>query len=772
MSARRADFPKSEPFFEQLTDEIPHMIWLAGPDGETTYHNRKCLEYSGFSPGDPLGRGWERMLHADDLPRTLTAWDHSVHTGEPYEVEQRLRRHDGTYRWHISRARAEQTAAGAILRWVGTSTDIDDLKRARETVLRGKALLACVVESAGDAIVSFDLAGNVLSWNKSAERLFGYPAGEIIGRPVSLLTPPEGRDVTRGKVDRLCRGEDVGPYETLRMGRDGRRILVEVTPVPVRTPDGSVIAVAANYRDVTARRLAEETLRLRNRAIQAVNQGILITDPTQPDNPIIYASPGFLRLTGYDSAEVVGRNARFLQGKDTDPGMVLRLRTAVRDGESCTAEMLNYRKDGKAFWNEVSVSPIRDEAGRVTHFVGVQADISDRRKLEEQFRQSQKMEAVGQLAAGVAHDFNNLLTVINGYSEIMMQSLPPEDPNREMAEEILNAGERSAGLTRQLLAFSRQQILAPKALDLNAAVADIEKLLQRLIGEHIRLTTVPHPELRTVRADPSQIEQVILNLCVNARDAMPAGGQITIETRNVELDPGYAELRPEVRPGRYVMLAVSDTGHGMSQEVMSRIFEPFFTTKVAGKGTGLGLATVFGVIKQSGGHVAAYSEVGIGTTFRVYLPEEEMSGKADANVSAPPSPVEGTETVLLAEDEDGLRALTRRILAGCGYSILEAADGEQALHVAAGHAGPIHLLVTDVVMPGTGGRGLAERLAAIRPGLKVLYLSGYTDDAVVRHGILHEQVNFLQKPFSPALLARKVRDALDGVKQAGSGETR
>ncbi len=351
----------------------------------------------------------------------------------------------------------------------------------------------------------------------------------------------------------------------------------------------------------------------------------MITDPGQPDNPIVYASPGFERITGYGAEEVLGRNCRFLQGKDTDPVEVARLREAVRAGEPCTVELLNYRKDGTPFWNELSLSPVRDDGGRLTHFVGVQVDVTARRSLEEQFRQVQKMEAIGQLAGGVAHDFNNLLTIINGYSELLLQTLPAEDPSRALITEINKAGERSAGLTRQLLAFSRQQILAPRVLNLNEVVIDIEKMLRRLIGEDVQLDTVLDPRVWVVRADPGQVEQVLMNLAVNARDAMPGCGRLTIETRNIDLDETYARTHPDARAGPHVLLSVTDTGSGMSPEVQTRIFEPFFTTKGPGKGTGLGLPTVYGIIKQSGGHVAVTSVVGIGTTFKVYLPRAEQT---------------------------------------------------------------------------------------------------------------------------------------------------
>jgi signal transduction histidine kinase/ActR/RegA family two-component response regulator len=419
------------------------------------------------------------------------------------------------------------------------------------------------------------------------------------------------------------------------------------------------------------------------------------------------------------------------------------------------------RPDGSVRWVWDHRYPALDSEGKVERFVGIAEDITERRRLEEQYLQAQKKEAVGRLAGGVAHDFNNLLTVINGSGDLALGTLPPDHPATGFLTEMVRAGERGAVLTRQLLAFSRQQLVTPRVLDLNAIVLDLEKLLGRIIGEDIVLSCHLQPGLGSVKADAGQVEQVLMNLAVNARDAMPRGGKLTIETRNVELDPSYAGTHAEARPGPHVLLAVSDTGSGMTAEVRARIFDPFFTTKEVGKGTGLGLATVHGIVKQSGGHVGVYTEPGRGTTFKVYLPrvpEAPARGKSHAGQVVLPR---GTETVLLAEDEDAVRSLLALVLRQGGYTVLEASDGQKALHIAAGHQGPIHLLVTDVVLPEVGGRELAERLQAGRPQMKVLYLSGYTRDAVVRHGILEDQVHFLSKPFSPAVLAQKVREVLD-----------
>jgi len=389
-------------------------------------------------------------------------------------------------------------------------------------------------------------------------------------------------------------------------------------------------------------------------------------------------------------------------------------------------------------------------------------DVTERRSLERQLLQAQKMEAVGRLAGGIAHDFNNVLTAIFGYVDLLLDGLPTLSPLRPDIEEIRTAAERAAGLTRQLLAFSRKQVLQMRTLDLNELLTDIDKLLRRLLGEDIDIVTKLDPRLGAVRADSGQLEQVVVNLAVNARDAMPGGGRLTIETRNAELDEAYTRQHVPVRPGRYVMFALSDTGTGMSPETMAHMFEPFFTTKEAGKGTGLGLATVYGIVKQSGGYVWCYSELGHGTTFTVYLPRVD----APAEPQAPPrevATVTGTETILLAEDDEILRPLTKGLLAKLGYTVLEAESAEQAFAVAGVHQGPIHLLVADVVMPGASGRKLARRLAQSRPETRVLYVSGYTDDAIVHHGMLEPGLNFLQKPFTPAALARKVRDVLDST---------
>jgi PAS domain S-box-containing protein len=479
------------------------------------------------------------------------------------------------------------------------------------------------------------------------------------------------------------------------------------------------------------------------------------------DGTLLYASPSQYRVLGSTPEEWEGRDSFELVHPEDRPEVV-RLFAALlaRPGGSDGTVHRALHKDGSWRWLETRGTNLLDDSA-VRAVVINYRDITEQRQLEEQLRQSQKMEAVGQLAGGVAHDFNNLLTVINGCGDLLLDDLRPDDPHRHLIAEMRKAGERAAALTRQLLAFGRKQVLAPKVLDLNGVVSEMGKLLRRTIGEDIELVLHLQPGLAPVRADPGQMEQVILNLAVNARDAMPQGGRLVIQTGNAEATESYARSHAGVAVGSYVLLEMRDSGCGMSPDVKARIFEPFFTTKGIGKGTGLGLSVVHGVVSQSGGHIEVASEPGSGTSFRIYLPRSEPNGQStpsDAEVKVAPR---GSETVLLVEDEEAVRDVNHRILVRGGYAVLEARDGKEAVRVAARHRGSIHLLVADVVMPRMGGRQLAEYLSALHPEMKVLYVSGYPDDAVVGHGIWEGEVHFLQKPFSPSILARKVREVLD-----------
>jgi PAS domain S-box-containing protein len=521
-----------------------------------------------------------------------------------------------------------------------------------------------------------------------------------------------------------------------------------------------------------AQRQTEEALRKSmdkyQRIVETAHEGIWSIDSQLKTT---FVNRHMAEMLGYSPEEMAGQLfTDFMFPEDREAYR----RGAERTGTEATittAEVRFRRRDGAAVWVLISATATRDDDGKHVGALGMFMDITqrkqveaDRQKLEELLHQAQKMEAVGLLAGGVAHDFNNHLTVILGYSNLLLARFPQGSPDRIMVADIKEAGERAASLTRQLLAFSRKQILAPKVLDLNQAVTTIEKMFRRLIGEDIILTTVYSPNLCPVRVDPGQLEQVVLNLAVNARDAMPAGGRFTIETGDWSADEEFCRQHTGCRPGRYVLLSLTDTGTGMGPEVKTKIFEPFFTTKEQGKGTGLGLATVFGIVKQSEGMIDVYSELGIGTCFKIYLPAVEAldaAGQPDAERARAQG---GSETVLLVEDEEGVRRIARLALEAHGYSVLEASSGAEALALVAEQRGPIHLLVTDIVMPGMSGRKLAEAFLVSSPGTRVLFMSGYTDDTVVRHGIVEASAAYLHKPFSPDELARKALEVLDDTQ--------
>jgi PAS domain S-box-containing protein len=541
------------------------------------------------------------------------------------------------------------------------------------------------------------------------------------------------------------------------------------------------------YAAREARRRAEEALsaseaRLSVRTEQLRQREGMFRDlfEAAPDGMLVVTEGGTIRVANAAAEQIFAYAKGALVGQQVDSLVPTSSREPHAEHRASYAagpkvrrmgvglDLVALRKDGTTFPVEVSLAPLSFEGQPTT--LAIVRDMTAQRSVEAQLRQAQKMEAVGRLAAGVAHDFNNILSVILSFAQMIEDDLKPEEPLWNCASEIKSAGIRAADLTRQLLTFSRQQVVEPRLLDLDRTIAGMENMLRRLLGAHIKLTVLGAPGLGTVKADAGQVEQIVMNLAVNARDAMGEGGSLTIETRNVELDADYARSHHDVRPGAYVMLAVTDTGVGIDRETQARIFEPFFTTKDVGRGTGLGLATVFGIVKQNAGHIWVYSEPGVGSTFRVYLPR--VTGAAEARGTLRPTMevARGTETILLVEDDEQVRGVARGILRRNGYVVLEAPNGGEALLICEQHQATIHLLLTDVVLPRMSGRQLAERLAVTRPDMKVLFMSGYTDDAILQHGILNSDVEYLQKPITPGLLTRRVREVLVGEANGGSND--
>lgn len=750
--------------FKSFFDNAPIGKAITSPDGVWLRVNRALAAMLGYSVEELLATSFVTLTHPDDLVKAREASRALLaDEREAVAVEKRFLAKGGSYVWVHVTSQLRRSAEGAPLHFFSYILDITDRKKADADLRESETRYRRLFESAKDGILILEAgAGRIVDVNPFMTELTGYLRDDFIGKHLWEIGAFKDAAASKASFAELQASEYVRyddlPLKTL----DGRKVDVEFVSNVYLVNSKRVIQ--CNIRDVTVRRQAEASLRMRDRAIQAVTQGILITDASREDHPIVYASPGFERLSGYTADEVLGKNCRLLQGPSTDPASRAKLREAVGRGEACTVELLNVRKDGTSFWNLLAVSPVTDSLGRVTHFVGVQTDVTERRKLESQFLQVQKMEAVSRLAGGVAHDFNNVLSVILSYAEMIAADLQSDDPLRADIEEIMTAGVRATDLTRQLLAFSRQQVLDTKVLDLSPSLVKMAKLLRRLLGADVTLTMLPASGLWNVKADPGQIEQVVMNLAVNARDAMPGGGELTIETENVVLDDDYAAAHHGVSPGAYVMLAVTDTGVGMDQKTQARIFEPFFTTKAPGKGTGLGLATVFGIVKQSGGHIWLYSEPGVGTTFKIYFPR--VSGAAEARPAEAPTVDAGhvSETILLVEDDDQVRAIAQNILRRRGYVVLVASNGGEALLICENHGAKIHLLVTDVVLPRMSGRQLVERLAPLRPRMRVLFMSGYTDDAILQHGILDSGVAFLQKPLTPMSLTKKVRDVLDAPR--------
>ena len=647
-------------------------------------------------------------------------------------------------------------------------------KRAEDALRRQTDLLQQIVEHIPVMLVFLDPVGLIEWGNREWTRVLGFTMDDARSSDVFAALYPDPAERQRVK-DSI--GSPTHLWTDFRTRtRDGR--ILDTTWANVPLAQGGWLAIGV---DITERKQSESALRQSEERyrtfIAQSSEGVSrlefhppvpLTLPEEAQVDAMYASAivaecndAMARMYGFTEArELVGARLADLHDQ-SDPANREQMRSFIRAGyRLADSETRERDRENRphVFLNNV-VGFI--ENGHLVRVWGTQRDVSDQRRLEEQFRQSQKMEAVGQLAGGIAHDFNNLLTAILGNTQLLLRDLPPGDTMRGDVEEIRKASERAAALTRQLLAYSRRQMLQPEILDLNVVVGDMDRMLRRLIGEHIALVTVPAPELGRVRADPSQIEQVLVNLVVNARDAMPDGGRLTIETADVELDEAYAQEHLGATAGAYVMLAVTDTGTGMDANVRAHLFEPFFTTKEVGKGTGLGLATVYGIVKQSGGHISVYTELGRGSSFKVYLPRVHPPSGTAAPVPARAAAGRGSETVLVVEDDPAVLSLSCRALEAEGYTTLCASDGSDALRIVERHGGEIHLLLTDVVMPGMSGRELAEQMAARRAGIRILYMSGYPGDAAIHHGSLVRGSAFLQKPFSPDSLTRKVRETLD-----------
>ncbi len=753
---------ESECRLRSIIDSAPfgaHLYELR-PDGALIFTgaNRSADQILNIDHQQYAGKSFEEIFPQLAETGVPAAYRMVASTGQNYETEQI------TYKDQVIQGAFEVHAVQTgPQRMVAFFRDITERKKMEEEVKTSRANLLSLIENTPDSIFSVDRDFRMVTFNspfaRSFQLVYGHPLKA--GLTPDELVPPREAELWRELYGTAMRGERfIIPYQ---LNMQGEEHFFELSFNPIES-DGQIGGVSVFARDITERRRVEAAMqeserRYRN-MLETVNLMAVMLDI---EGNISFCNSFLAQQTGWLASELEGRNwfATLIPPEDKQRREEEFLK-ALNESQIFPNEegIILTRHGGRRtiLWDHTL---LRGPEGRVSGIASLGRDVTEMRTLEEQLRQSQKMESVGRLAGGIAHDFNNLLTAINGYAELLLMDLKRRDPGYQTAKEILSAGEKAAGLIRQLLAFSRKQMLQPRILDLNQLIQENTKMLFRLIGEDIELIAKLSPDLCRIKADPGQIEQVIINLAVNARDAMPAGGTLLIETHNAELDHEYARQHVSVIPGQYILLAVSDTGIGMDSGTLSHIFEPFFTTKEKGKGTGLGLSTVYGIVQQSGGHIWVYTEPCKGATFKIYLPAVLDNPRLESSPRPISESLRGWETILVVEDERTVRNMTCLSLQKRGYHVLQAANGEEALNIITQPGQTIHLLITDVVMPQISGRELARRVQLLRPEVKILYMSGYTRNAIVHHGVLEPGLEYIPKPFSPASLSRLVREILD-----------
>ncbi|MBZ5684137.1 MAG: PAS domain S-box protein [Acidobacteriia bacterium] len=780
-------------FFEQMFQASPDALSIADSEHRVVWANQTFMAMFGYAAGEIVGQPLESLVVPSSRLAESKWVTESLAKGERTTLETKRRKKDGTL-LDVSVSCAPLLLDGKVVGFYTGYHDISDRKRV-EALSSALYRVAEKSSSAHELQQFFAAVHGIVDELMHAKNFYIAiydPATELLSFPYFVdeqdSAPPPKR-LGKGLTDYLIRtGESLlatpevleGMENRGEVARNGSKSLDWMgVPLKVNNHTFGALVVQTYSKNIrygerdkeiltfVARQVAsaveikrnEQALRRSEARYRSlVQSSVYGIYRSSLEGRFLDVNPALITMLGYASPEEVllldPENDVFAQAEEHDRLIDEFRRTGRLDG----FEVKWKRKDGSAITVRISGRAVSSADEPADVLEAIAEDVTDRRALEDQFRQAQKMEAVGRLAGGVAHDFNNLLMVISGYAEVILAQVDPASPLLEKGRAIQLAADRATTLTRQLLAFSRKQLLELKVVDVNAIVQDMERLLRPLIGENIDLVTVLSPEAAHTRADAGQLEQVIMNLVVNAKDAMPAGGRLTLRTENVVLDENHRRGQQFIRPGNYVTLMVSDTGMGMDRETQSRIFEPFFTTKEKGKGTGLGLSTVYGIVKQSGGYVMVQSELGRGTTFQIYLPL--VKGTVEKRSVTVPEAVGGTETILLVEDEESVRQLVRDTLSAKGYKVLEAENGEAGFAAAASHQGKLDLVITDVVMPGMGGREMVKQLIETRPGIKVLYLSGYTEDAIISDGSIEKGTAFLQKPFTLQSLSRKVREVL------------
>ena len=750
-----------------LTNNVPGMVYRGHRDWSLSFIGAEVEPVTGYTAEEFMSGAvnWKEIIHPDDLGWLKETFREAVKDQvKTLRVEYRIKHKNGGIRWVTDRRQMMYDETGSFDYVDGLLLDITERKETERRLVESEYRFRTIADMAVNGMLTADSRGNIDFFNRAAERLFGYASEEVIGKNLTMFIPERYRNAHKAGLERYLKtGESpiIGrTVELEALKKDGTEFSIELSVG--RWEAGEEPMFTAIIRDITERKKAEESL-------HDALQRLAIHDRQMPlghitldkECGVVGWNPAAERIFGWSEDEVKGKHPLELfvipQAQAHVSGVFAKI---IEVDDSNYSLDTNLRKDGKTINCEWFITKLRDARGNFSGVCAMAHDVTEKTQMEKQLQTAQRMESVGTLAGGVAHDFNNALTGVLGYGEMLKHRLADNPKALADVDQILRSAERASTLTRQLLTFARRQVIEPVNLSLSKVVLDLSKLLRKVIGEHIEFKTSLHEDLPSVFADPGQMEQVLMNLCLNARDAMPSGGQLLIGTDVTTVDDEYVKLYPYVKEGRYVLLTVSDTGVGMDEKTIERIFEPFFTTKGPEKGTGLGLSVVYGIAKQQNGFIHVYSELGKGTTFEIRLPA--VDAKPDARAAAKEEPVRGgNETILLAEDDELVRMLAERTLKECGYRILAACNGEEAVGVFKENAGKINLAVLDVMMPIKGGKEAFEEMHKTHPGLKVIYMSGYSATVVHESFVLHAGVPFLRKPFGPSSLARKVREVLD-----------
>ncbi|HVN48006.1 MAG TPA: PAS domain S-box protein [Bacteroidota bacterium] len=741
---------ESERRYQTLTEMSPVGIFRTDCKGNTTYVNPRWCEISGLEADKAMGNGWLAVVHPDDRSGVTSGWDMAIQERTVSSKKYRFLRPDGKISWVLGYAIPEHNSQGELIGYVGTITDITELTQSEEQARK----LSRAIEQGPSLVIITNVSGEIEYVNPKFEEVTQYRSEEVLGKNPRFLksgkTPASQYAELWNTL--LSKKEWHGEFQNKK--KNGELYWESVMIAPIINERGAITHFVAVKENITARKKSEETVQLLSHTVESIGECVSITDL---HNHILYANKAFLTTYGYTEEEVLGKHIK-----------MVGVYTAIDDKDVLAAtlqggwqgELINRKKDGTEFPIALSSSAVYDETGNAIALVGVATDITEQKKLQEQLFQSQKMEAIGRLAGGVAHDYNNMLSIILGYARMLKTDMPLTEPASQKVDSIIEAAERSVNLTKQLLSFARKQIVMPVLLNLNEEVTLLHKMLEHLIGEDISLNLHLASDLWKIKMDPVQITQILTNLATNARDAITNVGTIIIAISNIVVDTRMMMDGSDIPVGEYVLLTFSDSGTGMTHKTMEKIFEPFFTTKPMGQGTGLGLSTVFGIMKQNNGYIHTYSELGHGTTFKLYFPrcqEEETISLEEKKAI----PLNGTETILVVEDEPDLIHFVTVALEDYGYKVLSVVSPLDALTLCQEHQQHIDLLITDVIMPEMNGKELTDHVQSLYPQIKTLYMSGYTADIIARRGILDDDIEFLQKPFTPQALAQKVRILLD-----------